>query len=639
MKLINRIFATIIFLIFLAACGEKVLVIIPDDYITIPPPSLDIKLDHYDSCQELVDELKEQVQEKRKIENSAYDDCKSEACAQIEVVPEASLSDRTLHTNVQVSGIDEGDRYKVGAEQIYILNPGYLEVFARHSLKYLGDIELNGIKSGVILTYEKKIVVIGQLQNNRVRAVIMQHTGNNKIPEIISTTEYTGNYRESRLVDGRLYFLVQDEQLLSVIENNNVDDSVIDDYVNTLGEEISCTSVVKRNYADFDYRFNKIIEMDLSNEKSNNDELVFIGGGDHFYMTDSELLLIKQEIKWYQLFGSFLPGQWPQKVFIFRISVVGEMQYTGAGEVEGNIKDRWGVKTYDDGILSLVVSQNDNMALFNEQNYVKVLSFNDEKNRYEEKSMVGPFGINEEIKAVRYIGEMLYAVTYRLIDPVFAIDMSDLDNPKLLSSLEIPGFSFYLHPIDENIMGGVGFSESGRIEISLFDTTVPSAVERFFNYSLSEENLNTEVMNNPQAFFYGQDVQLLAIPIRKSAGSPEIFSPEMFPIIKSAGSPEISSRPTSGALFLKRDGEVLIEAGIVSHDEIIPQRCKKIWYNEFDIDRIFEVDGRVITISNFGIKEHNPTEISETLMVSSINANAAKIEAICVKNGYWQIGE
>lgn len=56
----------------------------------------------------------------------------------------------------------------------------------------------------------------------------------------------------------------------------------------------------------------------------------------------------------------------------------------------------------------------------------------------------------EQFKSSRYIWDKLFLVTFKQIDPLFAIDVSDSTNPKILGELKIPWYSTYLHPYDEN---------------------------------------------------------------------------------------------------------------------------------------------------------------------------------------------
>ncbi|HMT01004.1 MAG TPA: beta-propeller domain-containing protein [Candidatus Absconditabacterales bacterium] len=52
----------------------------------------------------------------------------------------------------------------------------------------------------------------------------------------------------------------------------------------------------------------------------------------------------------------------------------------------------------------------------------------------------------EEFKSSRFIGKMLYLVTFKQIDPLFVVDIKNAMQPKIVGELKIPGFSTYLHP-------------------------------------------------------------------------------------------------------------------------------------------------------------------------------------------------
>jgi uncharacterized secreted protein with C-terminal beta-propeller domain len=61
----------------------------------------------------------------------------------------------------------------------------------------------------------------------------------------------------------------------------------------------------------------------------------------------------------------------------------------------------------------------------------------------------------ETFQSSRFIGDKLFLVTFEQIDPLFAIDLSDIQNPEVLGELKIPGFSTYLHPYNENHLIGL----------------------------------------------------------------------------------------------------------------------------------------------------------------------------------------
>jgi len=88
----------------------------------------------------------------------------------------------------------------------------------------------------------------------------------------------------------------------------------------------------------------------------------------------------------------------------------------------------------------------------------------------------------ERIYSARLVKNILFLVTYRNVDPLFAIDLTNISNPVILGFLKIPGFSEYLHPIGNELLLGLGIgskdetgqAEFGLLKFSLFNVTEPS---------------------------------------------------------------------------------------------------------------------------------------------------------------------
>lgn len=87
----------------------------------------------------------------------------------------------------------------------------------------------------------------------------------------------------------------------------------------------------------------------------------------------------------------------------------------------------------------------------------------------------------ERIYSARFLGDKGYVVTFRQVDPLFTFDLSDPAHPRKVGELKVPGFSSYIHPLDENhlLTVGVHVDESGdwrtrSLKLSLFDVTDPA---------------------------------------------------------------------------------------------------------------------------------------------------------------------
>ena len=92
---------------------------------------------------------------------------------------------------------------------------------------------------------------------------------------------------------------------------------------------------------------------------------------------------------------------------------------------------------------------------------------------------VSGLGATEEIKSVRFAGDVGYVVTFRLVDPLYVLDLSDPANPMEVGELKIPGFSRYLHPLSGGLLLGVGRDADPQtgwergLQATLFDVSRP----------------------------------------------------------------------------------------------------------------------------------------------------------------------
>lgn len=121
----------------------------------------------------------------------------------------------------------------------------------------------------------------------------------------------------------------------------------------------------------------------------------------------------------------------------------------------------------------------------------------------------------ERIFSARFMEDRAFVVTFRQVDPLFAIDLSDPTAPRVAGELHIPGFSGYLQAIDDQHLLGIG--RDRELQVSLFDVSDlsrPSLLDRYFfserggfNWSFSEAEYDHH------AFSYFPEYQTLAIPV------------------------------------------------------------------------------------------------------------------------------
>jgi uncharacterized secreted protein with C-terminal beta-propeller domain len=193
----------------------------------------------------------------------------------------------------------------------------------------------------------------------------------------------------------------------------------------------------------------------------------------------------------------YLSASVKEQTVLHKMSLDTDLTYQASGSVDGIIGWR--------GAPNLRLSEQNNILRIVTSNY----SSEDPEHRLSILSQQGnalttvatlpnetyPEAIGkpgEDIFAVRFLGDRGYIVTFESIDPLYVLDLADPNNPRVLGALEIPGFSSYLHPLNNDYLLGVGQQVDSRniprngadindepvteagMKISLFDVSDPA---------------------------------------------------------------------------------------------------------------------------------------------------------------------
>jgi hypothetical protein len=119
----------------------------------------------------------------------------------------------------------------------------------------------------------------------------------------------------------------------------------------------------------------------------------------------------------------------------------------------------------------------------------------------------------ESLHATRFTEGKMYAVTFRQTDPLWVVDLADVQNPVISGKLEIPGFSTYIEPIGEKgeFLFAIGL-DAGAVVASLFDVHDPSNPIRASFVKLDETWGYSEAVWNEKALKVLPEEGLALIP-------------------------------------------------------------------------------------------------------------------------------
>jgi Beta propeller domain len=200
--------------------------------------------------------------------------------------------------------------------------------------------------------------------------------------------------------------------------------------------------------------------------------------------------------------------------------------YTGSGTVPGSVKDQFAIDEKNGAVRVATTEQRSGPprtdGLENAVSHVYVLG--NSQGRLAITGDAGEIAPGEQLYATRFVGDKAYIVTWHVTDPLFVVDVADATAPRIMGQVQIPGFSTYIHPLDDTHLLTIGretdmtgHQHDGSywygIAIQVFDVTNPLQPKQQYKYVYDGgEYAQSEAMEEHKAFTYFDDRKLLAFP-------------------------------------------------------------------------------------------------------------------------------
>ncbi len=186
------------------------------------------------------------------------------------------------------------------------------------------------------------------------------------------------------------------------------------------------------------------------------------GGGTTAYAEGEHLYVAGEDYLTYPSAGGkevILAGRTTTQLFEFDISDPGQARFLASGSVPGALHDSYALSEYQDRLRVTTTDRTTGRPTSSgTTTAVTVL-----ERRGDQLVQVGTLdglGAGEQVYAVRYLGDRAYVVTFRQIDPIHVIDLSNPNAPVLRGFLELPGYSSLLQPLPDHKLLGIGRSVS-----------------------------------------------------------------------------------------------------------------------------------------------------------------------------------
>lgn len=443
-------------------------------------------------------------------------------------------------TNIQVENVDEADIVKTDGDYIYSISEDNVIITDAKDPKQPKVVatiqsEDDDIPEDIIL-YKDKLVVIStkgnQTQryyyNNRMNTVVkIYNITSREKPVLTKNYEMYEPYYTSRCIDNVLYVISsgnlrkEDDKIVVGYNEDNMEKEMSIDKIKYL-KDVKTTkqtliSTVDLNNETADIKLDSYL-MNISNayisenaiyllnQKYNNDskipiKLLFgfkgVFGLEDYYEMDSE------------------SGYYTE---IYKFDIKENVEYKAKTKVKGKTINQYSLDEKDNHLrIALYDNDGSRVAIFDED--LKQIGISDNVAK------------GEKMYSSRFIGDKVYFVTYKTIDPLFVMDLSNEAKPKVLGKLKIPGYSTYLHPYDENHIIGIGMetkeiinrNSNGKVisttakvvgmKMALFDVSNVNSPVQISSVVIGDSRTTSAILTNPKALLFSKEKSLIAIPV------------------------------------------------------------------------------------------------------------------------------
>ena len=367
---------------------------------------------------------------------------------------------------------------------------------------------------------------------------------------LLDSITQSGSYDNSRMIGDVLYtvssYTPYDDRMIPVCGRGEEPEPVPASCIYTLADNTDESFLVVSAYNTLDHTAQTL-------SKS------ILGGVDDIYCSENHMYIYSTV--WEEDHGFWTENENVGSQ-ILKVDLTDGVAFTAYAAVEGRIDDQYALDEYN-GDLRVATTSAENGT---DVNNLFVLN-----ERLEVIGAVKGFAKNESIKAVRYLGDTAYVITYEQTDPLFVIDLSEPKAPEIVGEVKITGFSTMLAPVGEDKLLGIGYHTENEsytdlevqegVKLALFDISDkenPRVLD-----SRSYVDCSSEAQYNPKALVVNPDRNDYVIPLNYCHWT--VTDAEDYPY----GEEE----RRGGALNFRVDGDRLTEIAFYEADHAEVDRC------------------------------------------------------------------
>ena len=543
-----------------------------------------------------------------------------------------------IGTNLQELGIDEPDLVKTDGERIVVVTGSTLQVILIDGdrLSLAGSIDLGFWSENIFLDGDRVIVIApstgyyeimpfiddvafetdvaefypSQTQKVMLTAIDISDPGH---PELARSLQIDGRYISARMVEGAIRLVISsqptgfawsypeggglrseriaEEENREIIRESTIENwlpyYVVTDHVG-VDRTVAEGTLLECDRTHRPEEYSGLSTLSLVTLDPN--ELLVSDATAVF--ADGEIVYSSGEAAYVATSRWISPAVWESggqpedmQTLIHKFNLEPRSaEYQASGAVSGYLLSQWSMSEWQGDLRVASTTAPQWWDTPDSESLVSVLRDNGDE--LELIGNVDGLGRGERIYAVRMIADRGYVVTFRQVDPLYVLDLSDPARPTVEGELKIPGYSAYLHPIADGHLLGVGqdADEDGRVfglQASLFDVSDPMDPQRTDRFTM--KGGHSELEWDHHAFLFDPSDGLTVIPFQRWD--------------------ERSEGPQAGAMVFEIGPSGIDEVGVITHGD------NADWGWEVPIRRSLLINGQLITVSDAGVMLSSPDSL------------------------------
>lgn len=362
------------------------------------------------------------------------------------------------------------------------------------------------------------------------------HDGNNTIVKVLDVAtpaspivkaEYVfeGNLATSRMIDGHLHLVMTstpnlpymlDPVLLDLVSLEQwLPDYTVSDGTSVVREgNIVSWQNFSRPVEPDGYSITTIVTIDTSQPTAEFKSAGVTAEAGVIYASTEALYVTDPEYSSFNYDGTRLNTG----IHKFALTDAGPV-YKGSGSVEGRPLNQYSLGEHNDYLRIATTHESWGIAGTDSRNAVYVLG--ESEGKLQTVGTIADIAPGERIYSARFMGDRGFLVTFKRIDPLFTMDLSDPTNPRIVGELKVPGYSDHIQMMDENHLLTIGkdVKDDGQwawmqgVQLSIFDISDMSNPQLKHKELIGTRGTDSEANHNPKAFTYFASQDLLAFPI------------------------------------------------------------------------------------------------------------------------------